>query len=217
MNRTLGIVLVVWNVVLTGLAGWALTRGGTAPASTTAAQAGSAPGAPAIRDSLPAKDARIAFFLIDSLREHLDLMKERSAHYKSEGARVEAQWTKELGKAQSEFQELAAKDPTYMTMSEKEAASKRMDELQQRIAELKHNSEMRMQQLEMDILAEVSAEIGSFLKEYNEEARFDYIISVEPAGQIWVGNPGLDISNDMIAGMNARHRARKDVPVDKAR
>lgn len=216
MNRTLGIVLVAWNVVLTALAAWALSRSssGPAPASVDLSPEGALP--ITARDSTGLKDARIAFFFIDSLRENLDLMKERSAHYKSESQRVEAQWNKELGKAQTEFQELAGKDPTYMTVAEKEATSRRMDELQQRIAELKHNSETRMQQLEMDILAEVSSEIEAFLKEYNETAHYDYIISVEPGGQIWVGNADLDISQDMIAGMNARHRARKDVPADKA-
>ena len=213
MNRTLGIVLIVWNVILTALLGWSVSCNKVSAGSNGSPDETSV--VVSSRDSTDLKDARIAFFFIDSLREHLDLMKERGAHYKNEAQRLSDQWDKELGKAQAEAQALGQKDPTYSTKAEMEADQRHMDELQQKIGELKQNSEVRMQQLEMDILAEVSSQIEAFLKEYNATAKYDYIISVEPGGQIWVGNQDLDISEDMIAGMNAQYKAKKDVAADK--
>jgi len=32
---------------------------------------------------------------------------------------------------------------------------------------------------------------------------------VQGGGQVWVGNEGLDITKELVAGLNARHRARK--------
>jgi len=32
---------------------------------------------------------------------------------------------------------------------------------------------------------------------------------VQNGGQVWVGNKDLDISNDLIAGLNARYQASK--------
>ena len=161
------------------------------------------------RDTAVLADASVAYFFMDTLRAHMDLLKERTAHFKNAGRRLESQWQNELAKAQTEADQLTSKDHTYSTKAELETDRGRLAELDGKIGELKHKSEERMANLEMEILAEVSTEIEAFLKEYNKTRGFDYIISVEPGGQVWVGNPDLDVSQDIIAGMNARHKASK--------
>jgi Skp family chaperone for outer membrane proteins len=59
------------------------------------------------------------------------------------------------------------------------------------------------------MLQEISDELKAFLEEYNKQAGFDYIFSVQNGGQVWVGNENLDITDDLVNGLNARHRARK--------
>lgn len=213
MSRTTGLLLIVWNVILSVLLGWSLLR--KAPTAESAAATEDAPAddttlvVNASRDTSVLKDARIAYFFLDTLRAHMELLKEREAHYKSEGQRLEGSWQKQLAKAQAEADQLMNKDHTYSTKAEMAADQERLQELEQTIAQQKQTSEERMQRLELDILAEVSSEIEDFLADYNETAGFDYIISVEPGGQVWVGNPDLDISQQVIDGMNARHRAKK--------
>ncbi len=51
--------------------------------------------------------------------------------------------------------------------------------------------------------------IQAFLGEYNASHSFDFIFSIQDEGQIWVGNKGLDITADVVNGLNAKHRAKK--------
>jgi Skp family chaperone for outer membrane proteins len=63
--------------------------------------------------------------------------------------------------------------------------------------------------MEAEMLKEIAKELDDYLKEYNTVAGYDYILSVQGGGQVWVGNEGLDITKELVAGLNARHRARK--------
>lgn len=209
MSKNTGLMLIVWNVLLTALVAWGLLREpAPAPASLDdTTEDGEVAAAP--RDTAALADARIAFFFMDSLREHLDLIRDKMSHLRSEGERMEATWDRELGKAQQEFQALMEKDHTYSTQAEREADERRLQELQENIARLKNESETRMDRLQRDMLVSVAGELTDYLGEYNKSRGFDYIISVEPDGQIWVGNKGLDISPELIKGLNERYREKK--------
>ena len=219
MSRTVGIALIVWNAILSVLVAWILLRAARPEATVHAVEdqaiQDDGTAGMAVGDSVQRKDARIAFFYMDSLRAHLDLLQERSEHFKSEGRRLENEWQNELARAQGRYEELVKKDRTYSTEAEIKADKRELEQLDARIGELKQNSEDRMAKLEMEILAEVSKEIEDFLKDYNQKAGFDYIISLEPGGQIWPGDPDLDVTQDVLDGLNARHQAKKNVPKDK--
>ncbi|MBL7963690.1 MAG: OmpH family outer membrane protein [Flavobacteriales bacterium] len=210
MSSTLGRLLIGWNILLTGLLAWALLR-------TPAVDAGNEDDGtveevvlpPRERDTTALQDARIAYFFMDSLRSGLDLLKERSEQYRKEGQRLEGNWRAEYAKAQARYEELMKKDHTYSTQAELKADQQELEGLERRIAELKQSSEERMARMETDMLREISSEVEGFLKEYNETASFDYIISVEPGGQVWVGNPDLNVTEDILNGLNARYRAKK--------
>lgn len=215
MSKNTGLLLIVWNVVLTALAGWLLIKGtgkhaaggdGDAVLTDTVL-------APSVaRDTSALSNARIAYFSMDSLREHLDLLKDRFAHLASEGKKAQRNWEKRMSDAQAEADQLLSKDETYMTQAEREADARRLQDLQMETAGLKDKLENDMVRLERDLLIDFSKELDEHLTEYNRTAGFDYIISVQPDGQVWVGNRGLDITPDLLRGLNAKYQARKNAP-----
>jgi Skp family chaperone for outer membrane proteins len=81
-----------------------------------------------------------------------------------------------------------------------------------RIQQLQAQGEERLMRLEAEMLGEITAEIQAFLEEYNKQAGFDYIYSIQSGGQIWVGDHALNITSDMVTGLNARHRAGRKAP-----
>lgn len=101
------------------------------------------------------------------------------------------------------------KDHTYSTQAEMEADQKELDGLQQKIAEMRSNSQDRIDEMQARALQEITMEIQKFLEEYNRTAGFDYIFSIQDGGQIWVGNKGLDITADVLNGLNTRHAAKR--------
>jgi len=211
MTRNTTLLLIVWNVALTGLVAWGLLR---VPASATAyVDPGDStlfalpPATP--RDTGALKDAQIAYFFMDSVQRKYELIKEKDDRFAAEARRLESSLQKEQGKAQQRYQELMAKDQAYSTQAEVQKDEAELQGLMAKLQEMQASSEQQMARMEGEMLKEITNELKEYLKVYNEAAGFDYIFSVQNGGQIWVGNDDLNITAELLEGLNARHRASK--------
>ena len=210
------ILLLGWNVLLTVLVGWVLLRPNSNTTSTAATDA-TDPGAgdveavvpSVVRDSAALKDARIAYFRMDSLQKRYELIKDKDVSFRSEGRRLENSIQQQLQRAQQRYAELMNKDHTYSTKEELQRDEAEVQQLAMQVQQLQAQGEEQLARLEARILQEISDELKSYLEEYNKSAGFDYIFSVQNGGQIWVGNEQLDITDDLVNGLNARYRAGK--------
>lgn len=214
MSKNNFLLLVVWNVAITGLLAWLFlgkSPSAAAPVSTrlphdtdTAAVVNTM-----TTDTTALKDAHIAFFFMDSIQAGYELVKESASRVQSMGRQLEGDLAKELQKAQAEAQQLAQKDHTYSTQAEIAADEQKFRELDRKIGELRVSSQDRIDELQIKMLQDITLEIQAFLGEYNASHTFDFIFSIQDEGQIWVGNKGLDITADVVNGLNAKHRAKK--------
>lgn len=212
MNKSFGTALIAWNVLLTALVAWALFRSPSATNATAAVAANDSTVvlAPSVvRDTAALKEARIAYFNMDSIQDGYELVKEREASFTSEGRQLEKALMDKMQKAQDRYNELMAKDHTYSTKAELEADEAELKQRANEIQEMRASSQDRLDKMQMAMLQEITDEIMAYMKEYNANAQFDYIFSIQDGGQIWVGNEGLNITGDILGGLNARHRARK--------
>ena len=221
MSKNTGLLLIVWNVLLTALAAWGLLRKPALAASADEASATEMVAdmrdtaryrAVTPRDTAALAEARIAFFFMDTLKAHYDLLKEKGTQVLSTGS----QWDKDLKKRgtaiMQKMHDLEARDHTYSTMAEKEAALKEYEDLQEEMRVLQKEQDQKqgeLDEMQSTLYKDFMSEVGSFLQEYNEKAGFDYIIHMQEGGQVWVGNEGLDITGDIIQGLNARYHAKK--------
>lgn len=214
MSKNSTLLLILWNIVLTALVAWSLLRTTADPAATAdtsvptdAEQVLPDPVVP--RDPGVLKEARIAYFYMDSVQQKYELIAEKDKRFRSEGQRLENSLKNEMAKAQARYEELMKKDQTYSTKAEVAKDEQELQGLMARIQGQQANSEEQLARMEAEMLTEITAELKAFLESYNKEAGFDYIFSVQNGGQVWVGNKDLDISDELIAGLNARHRANK--------
>ncbi|MBL7937798.1 MAG: OmpH family outer membrane protein [Flavobacteriales bacterium] len=214
MSKNTSILLIVWNVLLSALVAWGLLH---KPADPSTAEA--LPVDPAAEQVVPApivprdpgalKEARIAFFYMDSIQKKYELIAEKDRRFRSEGQRLESSLKNEMAKAQARYEELMKKDHTYSTKAEVAKDEQELQGLMARIQGQQADSEEQLGRLEAAMLTEITAELKSYLETYNAEAGYDYIFSVQNGGQVWVGNKGLDISDDLVTGLNAKYRASK--------
>jgi outer membrane protein len=212
MSKNTSLLLLVWNVLLTLGLGWSLMRTPTPPV-TAAVVAGpedtELPVPLLTRDSVALANARIAYFHMDSVQTRFELIQEKDARFKKEGQRLESNLQNEMAKAQARYEELMKKDQSYSTQAEVRQDESELQGLMGKIQQMQQRSEQQLMVLEAEMLNEITAELKGFLEEYNKQAGFDYIFSIQNGGQIWVGNQGLNVTDDMVQGLNARHRARK--------
>ena len=212
MNKSTGTLLIVWNVVLSGLLGWALLRTPSTPGNTNSVAGADSTSfvMPVIqRDTAALKEARIAYINTDSLQEQFDLVKEREEHFRSEGRRMEGALADKMDKAKARYNELMAKDQTYSTQEQMQADENELKGLSDEIKNQQATSQERLDKMQMDMMKEITDELVGYLKDYNKTAGFDYVFSIQSGGQIWVGNEGLNITSDVLQGLNAKHRAKK--------
>ncbi|HRF81418.1 MAG TPA: OmpH family outer membrane protein [Flavobacteriales bacterium] len=211
MPKNTSLVLIIWNLLLSALLGWSLMR--KPSANTSSAEQPSSDNelmiAPAARDTTALQHARIAFFYMDSVQKKYELIAEKDKRFRSEGQRLENSLKGEMSKAQARYEELMRKDHTYSTQAEVAKDEQELQGLMARIQGQQANSEEQLARLEAQMLTEITKELRDYLELYNKSAGFDYIFSVQNGGQVWVGNPGLDISDALINGLNERHRATK--------
>jgi outer membrane protein len=209
MSKNIAILLIVWNVALSAVLAWSLTR----PTTAEAHEAADAPAREARttmpRDTTAMLDARIAYFFMDTVQEGFTMVKEQSDRFRKEGRRLETNLQNEMTRAQKRYEELMRKDHTYSTKAEIQQDEAELQGLMGRIQQLQSSSEQQLARMEVEMLSEISDEIMVFLDEYNSERGFDFIFSVQNGGQIWVGNPDLDITQEVVDGLNARHKAAK--------
>ena len=212
MSKNTSLLLLVWNVLLTLGLGWSLMRTPVTGGTTTEVAGPEDTELPVpllTRDSVALANARIAYFHMDSVQTRFELIKEKDARFKKEGQRLESNLQNEMTKAQARYEELMKKDQSYSTQAEVRQDEAELQGLMGKIQQMQQRSEQQLMVLEAEMLNEITAELKGFLEEYNTQAGFDYIFSIQNGGQIWVGNEGLNITEDMVKGLNARHRARK--------
>lgn len=213
-KRSLLLLLVFWNILLTGAIIWSLTRARVPERILKEKLTGiqgsdEAVPLPALSDSTPVPEARIAYFMMDSVQANFELVSESAARVRSEGQRMEGNLQREMQKAQARYNELMGKDHTYSTQAELKADQAEVEQLGQKIQQMQASSQDQLDELQTKMLMDITGQIQQFLEDYNKTAGFDYIFSIQDAGQIWVGNKGLDITSAVVSGLNARHRARK--------
>lgn len=213
-KRSLLFLLVFWNILLTGAIVWSLARA-RVPQHLLERQLTELEAAPQVeprpivRDTGAVGGARIAFFMMDSVEANYALVKESSERVRSEGKRMEDNLKREMQKAQDRYQQLVSKDHTYSTQAELQQDQAEVEQLGQKIQEMQTSAQDQLDRMQTDMLREITDKIRGFLEIYNGSAGYDYIFSIQDAGQIWVGNEGLDITADVVGGLNQEHQAGK--------
>ncbi|HEX2616394.1 MAG TPA: OmpH family outer membrane protein [Flavobacteriales bacterium] len=208
------VVFILWNLLLTGLVVWLLVGRKSGPSSGEVATTGTDSTAvtPIVRDTVGLKTGRIAFFYMDSLKNRYELVKASADRVQGEGQRMQDNFKRQYDRAQARAQELMTKDHTYSTNAEKESDEQEYRKLQMDIQELQGRLQSSFDEMQAKALMEIVGELKGYLEEYNKTAGFDYVFSIENEGQIWVGNKGLNITEDLVQGLNARYRAKQTAP-----
>lgn len=215
MPKNTTLLLIVWNVILSALVAWGLVRADTASTHTDeealvpegAEQVVPDPIVP--RDPGALKEARIAYFYMDSIQKKYELINEKDKRFRAEGQRLENSLKNEMAKAQARYDELMKKDHTYSTQADVAKDEQELQGLMAKIQGQQAKSEEQLGRMEAEMLTEITAELKDYLEVFNKENGFDYIFSVQNGGQVWVGNKDLDISDALVAGLNARYHATK--------
>ncbi len=148
--------------------------------------------------------ASIAYIEMDSLENAYAMIKD----VKSELSRKEEAMNSELTGLEKQYRSRESyyqgQAPT-MNQVQSESATKEMMDLQQKIRGRKQNLDQEYQQLYMTKMKDVKTRIENFLKDYNKDGRYTYILAYEP-GLFYYKDSAFNITADVIAGLNKLYK-----------
>ena len=151
---------------------------------------------------------RIAYFDIDSLQEHYQYFKDISAEIKSKENSITSELSNMQTGYQKKIREWQQRGPS-MTQSEGEAAQREYAQMQQRFEQRQVALEQDLQKHKVDKMNDVRKKIEDYLKEYNKQKGYAFILSYEPGFMLYYKDSVYDITNDVISGLNQEYKKEK--------
>lgn len=159
------------------------------------------------KDSFCNQKARVAYIDLDSLQANYVYYKK----IKTEGDRKQEDATNELTAMQNRYQARAVQlqqKAQGMSQQEQEAAMREMQKLQQDLQERKQKLDNDLYTYSSKTKDDILNRLQNFLKVYNKDGKYDYILSYEP-GFMFYKDSTLNITTDVISGLNDLYNKEK--------
>lgn len=173
---------------------------------------------------------RIAYIDIDTVLAQYTFIKEKNEELSGKQAEAEKKVTNrakileaQFGSMMQEFQTKAQqfeKDAQGMSELVRNTRMKELQDMEMNLRQFQVKADEEVSELEEKLsgaLVEenlahtkfVRNEIDEFLKEYNADGRFTYVLSSGTGMNILQADPALNITTDVVNGLNARHELKK--------
>ena len=157
------------------------------------------------------KASKIVYINSDVFNEKSEYVKELTADAQNKQQRLESVYQKKgqaLQQKYADFQQKASQGllSENQTKSAQEELARDKEELDK--------MEMQLQALEEEFQKsneEVRKTLVDYIKEYNKTGRYNYILTYTsaPGGMLLLADDSLDITNEILEGLNAQYRAKK--------
>jgi len=159
----------------------------------------------------PLQDRGIAYVELDTVIAYFDMANDKGAELDEKTKSSEAELT---AKSQAfdrdvrDYQNKAQKGLiTRATAAEMEQT---LSQQQQNLLALRDQMAMNLNEESVVAQRQVLEYINQFLVEYNEEHGYQYILAKQFPGPILYSDTTMDITADVIAGLNEKYNAEKD-------
>ena len=147
--------------------------------------------------------SHIAYVDIDTLEENYTYLKKKKEEFKKRQASMKEELQRSAQQLQNDIANVQRKAQAgTLTQAEYEAAEKRVGQMQQSLANREQALTERLLKEQDEFNDQLKEKLDNFLREYNKDKEYDFILSYTKSGSILYANEALDITKDVIAGMN---------------
>ncbi len=156
-------------------------------------------------------DLGIAFVNIDSVILNYGLAIELNDAITSKQANMKNRLGKEMAEFEKEYQVFVdkAQRGIYLTQQRQQEAqqqlSMRQQELQQ--LEMEYSQQLNTEQQKMNV--QLFDSINSYINRFNTPEKFEVILGRSLGGNILYGSEQLDITNDILTGLNNNYETKE--------
>jgi outer membrane protein len=149
---------------------------------------------------------KMAYFDMDSLQNNYEYFKDALGELKAK----EQNMNNELASLERGYQKKIAdwqQRGNTMSQNEAEAAQREYQQMQQTYQQRRETLEQQLVNQQIEYKKSIKGKIEDFLKEYNKDSRFAYILSYEPQLMFYKDSV-YDITQDLVKGLNAQYKKK---------
>ncbi len=157
-----------------------------------------------------AKAGEVVFVEIDSLISNYDMFTDLKAELQKKGKEKESQFNvkaKTFEKDAADFQDKVQKG--LVTRSQAEQMQQGLQGKQQEIYQLREQLRYELGEEEQVMNRNVLNSVMEYLKVYNQDKKYSFVVSHSFGGPVLFADKGLDITKDVIGGLNASYAKEK--------
>lgn len=144
--------------------------------------------------------------VLNSYDMYFDMRKELEVNSRKLEAELNAK-SRTFEKEAMDFQDKVQKG--LVTRSEAQQLQTTLANKEQELYRLRDEMRMQLAEEEQVKLRKIQNSITEFLKEFNEDKGYHIILSSTFGGPMLYGHPALDITNDVIKGLNAKYSVNR--------
>ncbi len=179
--------------------------------ATSSANDSIAASKPIVMSPKEIKASKIVFVNLDVLSDKYEYLKDVSKSVQAEQRTYENQYQTSGQQLQADyevFQEKANKGllSENQINAEQEKFAKRKEDLDQ----IQRKSEALGEKVQ-SITEEAHKNLSDYIKEYNKSGNYNYVLAYSegPLSPVLMANDSLDITNEILDGLNAQYKAKK--------
>ncbi len=171
---------------------------------TPAGNTASTPAAMAPQGTTPT--GRIAYVDIDTLESNYEYFKTKKADFLKRQEAMESELQRSAAQLQQQAVEYQKKGQSggFTSQADAEAAGRRIQQMEQSLNTRRQTLTESLLKDQEAFNTDLKKRLDEFLEGFAKERGYDYVLSYSKSGSILFANRSLDVTRDVISGMNAR-------------
>jgi outer membrane protein len=167
---------------------------------------------PVVMSPKEIKASKIVFINSDILNKEYDFVKDLTAEAQAKQGRLENAYQTKAQQFQKDYSELQQKaSQGLLSENQSKAAQEDLGKRKQELDKMEAQLQTMVEEVQKSN-EEVRKTVVDYVKEYNKKAHYNYVLTHTdgPGGVLILANDSLDITKEILDGLNAQYRAKKE-------
>ncbi|MCU0333657.1 MAG: OmpH family outer membrane protein [Chitinophagaceae bacterium] len=148
---------------------------------------------------------QIAYFEMDSVEQHYQFIKDARDEIKKAEENISGELNGMKKGYMGRVQQLQSQAPS-MSQQDGERAQAEINQMQVNLQQREAKLTQELQEKQFKMMKDINEKIAAFLKGYNADKRFAYIISRSPGDFVYYADSAFNITKDVIDGLNKTYK-----------
>lgn len=150
---------------------------------------------------------QIAYFDMDSVEQHYQFIKDARDEIKKAEESISGELNGMKKGYMGRVQQLQSQAPT-MSQQDGERAQAEINQMQVNLQQREAKLTQELQEKQFKMMKDINEKIADFLKGYNADRKYAYIISRSPGDFVYYADSAFNITKDVIEGLNKTYKAQ---------